>query len=205
MKFSRLISTIFLISTFLCILLFAGIFWLYSSADSKTLGLLKDSLSTASGFFGGITTLIAAYIASRLFNDWKEQHNKQVLAFEAKQLHLDLSQFMRSIADFEVTKYRISPYYFDSTPIRYQLQNLDNAHQKLTIPLLDFMDLSKQNKIKELIAYKTDSLAQQELILNQFRKGKEEELTISIEETCYILRCNTNALKEILQSYIFVK
>ena len=205
MKFSRLISTIFLISTFLCILLFAGIFWLYSSADSKTLGLLKDSLSTASGFFGGITTLIAAYIASRLFNDWKEQHNKQVLAFEAKQLHLDLSQFMRSIADFEVTKNIINFYFFDSTPMRHQFQNLDNAHQKLATPLLDFMDLSKQYKIKELIACKTDLLANQELILDQFRKGKEKELTSSIEETCYLLRCNTNALKEILHSYIFVK
>jgi hypothetical protein len=205
MKFSRLVSTIILATTFACIFLFVCVFWFYSSADSKTLGLLKDSLSTTSGFFGGITTLIAAYIASRLFNDWKEQHNKQVLAFEAKQLHLDLSRFMRSIAEFEVTKNIINPYYFDSTPIRHQFQNLDNAHQKLAITLLDFMDLSKQYKIKELIAYKTDLLANQKLILDQLRKGKEKELTSSIEETCYILRCNTNALKEILQSYIFVK
>lgn len=205
MNFTRFISTIFLTTTFACIVLFACIFWFYSSADSKTLILLKDSLSTASGFFGGITTLIAAYIASRLFNDWKEQHNKQVLAFEAKQLHLDLSQFMRSIADFEVTKNIINFYFFDSTPMRHQFQNLDNAHQKLATPLLDFMDLSKQYKIKELIGCKTDLLANQELIIGQFRKGKEKELISSIEETCYLLRCNTNALKEILQSYIFVK
>ena len=85
MNFTRLISTFFLATTFACIVLFACIFWFYSNADSKTLILLKDSLSTASGFFGGITTLIAAYIASRLFNDWKEQHNKQVLATEAKE------------------------------------------------------------------------------------------------------------------------
>lgn len=85
MNFTRLISTFFLATTFACIVLFACIFWFYSNTDSKTLILLKDSLSTASGFFGGITTLIAAYIASRLFNDWKEQHNKQVLATEAKE------------------------------------------------------------------------------------------------------------------------
>ena len=72
MNFTRLISTFFLATTFACIVLFACIFWFYSNADSKTLILLKDSLSTASGFFGGITTLIAAYIASRLFNDWKD-------------------------------------------------------------------------------------------------------------------------------------
>lgn len=78
MKSSNFVSTIFIASTFACIVLFACIFWFYSNADSKTLGLLKDSLSTASGFFGGITTLIAAYIASKLFNRWQDQHNKTV-------------------------------------------------------------------------------------------------------------------------------
>lgn len=86
MKFIHLISTIFLTTAFTCIFLFAGIFWFYSSADSKTLILLKDSLSTASGFFGGITTLIAAYIASRLFNDWKEQ-----------QRHINSAEFARIV------------------------------------------------------------------------------------------------------------
>ena len=74
MKFSRLVSTIILATTFACIFLFVCVFWFYSSADNKTLGLLKDSLSTTSGFFGGIATLTAAYIASKLFNDWKDQH-----------------------------------------------------------------------------------------------------------------------------------
>lgn len=78
MKFCHLISTIFLATTFACIFLFAGIFGFYSSADSKTLILLKDSLSTASGFFGGITTLIAAYIASKLFNDWRDEKNYEL-------------------------------------------------------------------------------------------------------------------------------
>lgn len=107
MKFSHLISTIFLATTFACIFLFAGIFWFYSGADSKTLILLKDSLSTTSGFFGGITTLIAAYIASKLFNDWKVQHNKTlekevgwdvIIKFDEADLHL--TQFRESFSLF---------------------------------------------------------------------------------------------------------
>lgn len=86
MKFSRLVSAIFLVTTFACIFLFACIFWFYSSADSKTLSLLKDSLSTASGFFGGITTLVAAYIASKLFNDWKHQHNIEIRTDSSKEI-----------------------------------------------------------------------------------------------------------------------
>lgn len=34
---------------------------------------LKEAWETLGSFFGGITTLVAAYVASRLFNDWKEQ------------------------------------------------------------------------------------------------------------------------------------
>lgn len=94
MKFSRLISTIFIASTFACIFLFAGIFWFYSNADSKTLSLLKDSLSTASGFFGGITTLIAAYIASTLFNDWRDQENELFKRDLAHTIYNDMGELL---------------------------------------------------------------------------------------------------------------
>ena len=86
MKFSRLVSTIILVTTFACIFLFVCIFWFYSSADSNTLSLLKDSFSTASGFFGGIATLIAAYIASKLFNDWRHQHNVEIRTDTSKEI-----------------------------------------------------------------------------------------------------------------------
>ncbi|MFK7254086.1 hypothetical protein ABBZ21_09400 [Acinetobacter baumannii] len=45
---------------------------------------VKDSLATVAGIFGGITTIAASVIAAYLFNDWKEQHNLQILAKEAK-------------------------------------------------------------------------------------------------------------------------
>ena len=45
---------------------------------------LKDALSTTGSYFGAVATLGAAVIAAHLFNDWKEQHNKTILAGEAK-------------------------------------------------------------------------------------------------------------------------
>lgn len=39
----------------------------------------KDSLEFSSSIFGGLTTFGAAIIAAHLFNDWKVQHNKQVI------------------------------------------------------------------------------------------------------------------------------
>lgn len=46
---------------------------------------ILSSLTLIGSFIGAFATLIAAYIASLLFNDWRKQHNKQVLAFEAKE------------------------------------------------------------------------------------------------------------------------
>lgn len=107
MKFSKLFSIVIFVSSIATILLFALIFWLYSNADTNTLVLLKESLSITSSFFGGITTLIAAYIATTLFNDWKVQHNKIVekeVAWDA------IHKF--DIADLHLTQFKESYFSF---------------------------------------------------------------------------------------------
>lgn len=70
MNISKLASTVILATAFATLFLFAFLFYLY--------GDLKDALSDTASFFGGIATLVAAYIATQLFNDWKEQHNKNL-------------------------------------------------------------------------------------------------------------------------------
>lgn len=106
MKITKLASTVILIASFATIYLFGLIFYIYKNADSQTLSTLKDSLSTTSGFFGGIATLVAAYIASKLFNRWEDQHNKQVNSdfimklydclFEMRQLSTSSVGFIRN-------------------------------------------------------------------------------------------------------------
>ena len=56
--------------------------WLfsYNNIDEP----LKDAWSISATVFAALTALGAAYIAANLFNDWRDQHNKQVLAYDAK-------------------------------------------------------------------------------------------------------------------------
>ena len=166
---------------------------------------LKETWTIISGLFSGFATLIAAYIASLLFNDWKVQHNKQILAFEAKKIHLELSGFMRDISEFDQTKVHVSQAYFNASPIHKALDELEAAHFKIMINLLDFMDLSKKEIIKKIVSSNTDLISKQKQLLRSYKKGNERELIQSIKNSCYSLRCNTNALKDLLQTFIFVK
>lgn len=51
-----------------------AIFYLFGGKD----GALKEVLSMTASFFGGIATLVAAYIATQLFNDWKDQEKYRI-------------------------------------------------------------------------------------------------------------------------------
>lgn len=76
MKLNNLISNIAAI-TFISLLFIFALTWIiFDFNDSSS--ALKDTWSIIGSVFGGFATLVAAYIASQLFNDWKEQHNKQV-------------------------------------------------------------------------------------------------------------------------------
>lgn len=219
MKFSRLISTIFLATTISCIYLFAGILWFYVSADAecKTLSLLKDSLSTTSGFFGGIATLVAAYIASRLFNDWKEQHNKQVLATEAKEnfklLHKerDLIHELKFICEDiylgKSTK-KVSWYSF-ADDFQKHLLCLFNENKDL---MSSFCFLSQGQDIYKLMKNYHNEISKVAKILDENRSQNYSYTTFFTSETVIDV---LNWIKEIeskngevldeLKKYIFVK
>ncbi|MCI3879786.1 hypothetical protein [Acinetobacter higginsii] len=77
-KISQMVSTVILVSTVFSILTFGLIFYMYYNADAKNSAALSSAFEAMGGLFGGITTLAAAYIASKLFNDWKLQHNKSI-------------------------------------------------------------------------------------------------------------------------------
>ncbi|MGU3311836.1 hypothetical protein [Acinetobacter sp. M5A5_2a] len=63
---------------------------------------IKDSLSTVSGIFGGLTTLGAAIIAANLFNDWRDQHNKSVSNEYAKKVLESYDRLSNSILEFQL-------------------------------------------------------------------------------------------------------
>lgn len=85
MNISKLASTVIMATSISTILLFAFVLCFYNGDENS----IDKAFSITASFFGGIATLIAAYIATQLFNDWKEQHNKNID-----------SQFCMKIYDF---------------------------------------------------------------------------------------------------------
>ncbi|EIB7122425.1 hypothetical protein AW812_RS14395, partial [Acinetobacter baumannii] len=71
MKIKDQVQTVFLICCVISIILFGFIYYLLPNDPQNS--KIKDSLSLTASFFGGIATLAAAYIATILFNDWKDQ------------------------------------------------------------------------------------------------------------------------------------
>ncbi|MCU4521485.1 hypothetical protein KTI62_15165 [Acinetobacter schindleri] len=94
MDISKLASTVILATAFATILLFAFLFFLY--------GDFANALSMTAGFFGGIATLVAAYVATQLFNDWKKEakytRNTQVLN-EFWDNYIDVKTKLVSLSD----------------------------------------------------------------------------------------------------------
>lgn len=76
MKIKDKILNCFAIAFISLLFLFAFtwiIFYFQSSANS-----LKDTWTIVSSLFGGIATLTAAYIASLLFSDWRDNYNANI-------------------------------------------------------------------------------------------------------------------------------
>ncbi|MDA3477384.1 hypothetical protein [Acinetobacter baumannii] len=95
--FSISVSVILLAILIWCVF---GILFKYWGDVTAT----KDSLSTISGIFGGLTTLGAAIIAAHLFNDWREQEKAifvRSVAYEVTDLMGQLIDLMQGYPDFE--------------------------------------------------------------------------------------------------------
>lgn len=106
--------------------IFSFAYYLYSQTDLKIVEVLDKSFGVTAGLFGGAATLTAAYIASLLFNDWRDQHNKTVekemawvviQKFDAADLRL--GQFQHNFENF---KYKCN---FLSEMPDNEIQNLD--------------------------------------------------------------------------------
>lgn len=78
MKIKDIVQTVILICCLIMLLVLGLAYTFYSQTTISPLEVLDKSFSVMIGVFGGTATLAAAYIASLLFNDWKEQHDKEI-------------------------------------------------------------------------------------------------------------------------------
>lgn len=106
MSISKLASTVILATSFATIFLFAFIFYLFGGKD----GALKEVLSMTASFFGGIATLVAAYIATQLFNDWKEQERMVFIrntAYDSSNLMVQIMQLMQQYPKNNISEIKV--------------------------------------------------------------------------------------------------
>lgn len=73
MKTTDLTQTVIFVCCLIIVPVFIFTYFLYSQTNLKDFEILDKSFSVTVGFFSGVTTLAAAYIASCLYTDWRVQ------------------------------------------------------------------------------------------------------------------------------------
>lgn len=80
------VQTAILIVGFFSLLVFgASYYFVLIDPDSSSYPL-KESLSITASFFGGFATLTAAYIASKMYVDWKKPHDLNIETEHKKEI-----------------------------------------------------------------------------------------------------------------------
>lgn len=75
-EFRRFIIDLFGYISSILVIFFFFTFWLFSYNNTED--PLKDSWDISISFFSGLATIGAAIIASKLYNDWRIQHNANI-------------------------------------------------------------------------------------------------------------------------------
>lgn len=93
---TKTIAATFIILFF--ILAFTWIVFDFQESSSS----LKDSWGVASSLFSGIATLAAAYIASLLFNDWRDQHKAAYISSVGDNIDNMVSEIFKKIIELDL-------------------------------------------------------------------------------------------------------
>lgn len=119
---------------------------------------LKEALIITIGFFGGFATLGAAFIAAYLFNDWRDQHNKQVKNQFSLSAFNQFEIFKKSIFDMQRAIIKLSCYVDmvksnpninqDTIPADYNAETISLVERKTNEIDLEFHELIQ--KIKDM-------------------------------------------------------
>lgn len=162
MNISKLASTVIMATCIGTLILFAFIFYLFYGGDQNA---LEKAFTITSGFFGGIATLVAAYIGTQLFNDWRSSKKFDV----AKETLLSLVRLKSHIdKNYTNAKFNLDSYFLQSqTPppsskyiderikkVKNSTDDIENYKKKLDLLLIDFfekVDIFEITLNKELI------------------------------------------------------
>ncbi|UUS56246.1 hypothetical protein MST16_08905 [Acinetobacter sp. YH16040_T] len=139
---------------------------------------LKDTWSIVSSLFSGGAALIAAYIASLLFNDWKEQHNKSILSNEAKIIFRKISESYLLLATYNKSLDRMlgNSVAFSINDIHNSMEPLVSFNQEIIVDLKYFEDLSSESKLNNMIKAYNNLVSQHVDYLDSYIKCPDNKL-----------------------------
>lgn len=132
------VETSILFVGFFTLFVFGASYYFVLSDTNPTTQPLKDSLSITASFFGGFATLVAAYIASLLFNDWRDQFRLELKSKYCKDI-LD-SIFM--LNQFTNSSYLFSQFIKTKTDFHQSLADkMSSDSQSMNVPLKNIQNL----------------------------------------------------------------
>lgn len=135
MKIKDQVQTVFLICCVISIILFGFIYSLMVKDINNLAETVKESFSLTASFFGGIATLAAAYIATILFNDWKDQ--------EKYKLHLKFIESISSDCIVLISELRKIAYPTAKIKAAIKIYKADPENTEVTIK--DIRELIDEN------------------------------------------------------------
>nr|WP_257219152.1 MULTISPECIES: hypothetical protein [unclassified Acinetobacter] len=197
--------------TFIILLFLFAFTWIIfdfqNSSDS-----IKDTWIIVSSLFSGIATLAAAYIATQLFNDWREQHNKTILANEAKAVFKKLSNSFLLLATYQQTVRRLlgQNTTFTMSQVKGSLGPLIDFNQEMTVDLKYFEDLAQLSQITPLIREYNNCVRKHIDYIDTFYSNpKNQNISQIFIDNCESftedLAPITHSIKGILIDYILVR
>lgn len=110
-------QTVILICCLVTIPVFVFAYFLYLKTTLDLSAVFEKSFSAAFGFFGGAATLAAAYIASRLFNDWKDEKTYEIEKDLLTQISDILSKYYKFEYDISTRFIKVKKYHLSNNDI----------------------------------------------------------------------------------------
>lgn len=145
------VQTAILVVGFFSLLVFgASYYFVLIDPDSSNYPL-KEALSITASFFGGFATLTAAFIGSKLFNDWRHQHKAafyEKYYYDLRNSVFEVYKSYLNLKTFLLDKYNqeLNEVYFEKF---YPLEKDFLYHADYTLQILDdfLYFLKRDNKI----------------------------------------------------------
>ncbi|MFW1946773.1 hypothetical protein ACG907_02525 [Acinetobacter bereziniae] len=160
---------------------------------------IKDAWSTIAGFFGGFATLTAAYIASKLFNDWRDIEKFKRHAEISEKIYYIILSIHKNLSELSVLSYNKAIY---SEKRRIAKIIRDELHYSVTYIALDHMKSIKDNqniqKLYEILKSQRNLHRRYEATLKQDSKLQPSNFNNSDK----LLNNNLNELNKCLDQMV---